>query len=41
MYTIFREVIPQKEKGKPLYFIFGFFGFTILIVIINVFSNVL
>ena len=41
MYTIFREVIPQKEKGKPLYFIIGFFGFTILIVIINLFSNVL
>ena len=41
MYTIFREVIPQKEKGKPLYFVIGFFGFTILIVIINLFTNIL
>lgn len=41
MYTIFREVIPQKEKGKPSYFLIGFFGFTILIVIINIFTNIL
>ncbi len=41
MYSIFREVIPQKEKGKSLYFLIGFFGFTVLIVIINIFTNIL
>ena len=41
MYTIFREVIPEKEKGKPLYFLIGFFGFTLLIVILNLFTNIL
>ena len=41
MYTIFREVIPQKEKGKPSYFLIGFSGFTTLIVIINIFTNIL
>lgn len=41
MYTIFREVIPQKEKGSSLYFLIGFFGFTILIVILDIYSSVI
>ena len=41
MYTIFREVIPEKEKGNSLYFLIGFFGFTILIVILNLYSSLI
>ena len=35
LYTIVREVIPEKEKGKPLYFLAGFIGFTVLIFILS------
>ena len=38
LYTIVREVIPEREKGKPLYFLIGVFGFTILILIIKYFQ---
>ncbi|MBY9004220.1 MAG: hypothetical protein KGD73_09640 [Candidatus Lokiarchaeota archaeon] len=41
MYTIFREVIPEKEKGNISYFLIGFFGYTILIIILNIFSSVI
>ncbi len=41
MYTIFREVIPEKEKGKIGFFLIGFFGYTVLIIIINIFSSVI
>ncbi|GAH65304.1 unnamed protein product, partial [marine sediment metagenome] len=41
LYTIVREVIPEKEKGKPLYFLIGFAGFTVVIFIINIFTNLL
>jgi zinc transporter ZupT len=34
LYTIVREVLPQKEKGNPLYFIIGFIGFTLVIIAI-------
>jgi zinc transporter ZupT len=30
LYRIVREVIPEKEKGKPIFFIIGIIGFTIL-----------
>ena len=35
LYTIVREVIPEKEKGKPLYFVAGFLGFTLIIIILS------
>ena len=41
LYTIVREVIPEKEKGKPLYFLIGFIGFTVVIFIINIFTSLL
>lgn len=41
LYVIVREVIPEKEKGNPLKFLIGLVGFAIIIVIINIFTNVL
>jgi len=41
LYAIVREVIPKKEKGKPLYFILGVLSFTILILIIKYMESVL
>jgi zinc transporter ZupT len=41
LYTVVREVIPEKEKGKPLYFLIGFVGFTVVIFIINIFTSLL
>ena len=35
LYTIVREVLPEKEKGNPLYFITGFIGFTLVIFAIT------
>jgi zinc transporter ZupT len=37
LYTIVREVIPEKEKGKPVYFIIGLTIFIILIILLNTF----
>ncbi|UCC18258.1 MAG: hypothetical protein JSV62_09070 [Promethearchaeota archaeon] len=41
LYIIVREVIPEKEKGDPLKFLIGLIGFAIVIIIINIFTNVL
>ncbi|MFX1571093.1 MAG: hypothetical protein ACFFCV_22365 [Promethearchaeota archaeon] len=41
LYVIVREVIPEKEKGNPLKFLIGLVGFTIVIIIINIFTDVL
>jgi len=41
LYTIVREVIPEKEKGKPIYFIIGASGFTIIIMLINIFTTLI
>ncbi|MFW9942990.1 MAG: hypothetical protein ACFFFT_18280 [Candidatus Thorarchaeota archaeon] len=41
LYIIVREVIPEKEKGDPIKFIIGVIGFTITIIIIKFFTNVL
>ncbi len=41
LYVIVREVIPEKEKGNPIKFLIGLIGFTIIIVLINIFTNVL
>jgi len=39
LYTIVREIIPEKEKGNPSYFLIGFVGFTIVIFIIDILTN--
>jgi len=39
LYTIVREVLPEKEKGNPLYFLSGFVGFTLVIFVINILTN--
>ncbi|MFX0075966.1 MAG: hypothetical protein ACFE96_11020 [Candidatus Hermodarchaeota archaeon] len=36
LYSIVREVLPEKEKGNPLYFIIGFVAFTVIILVISV-----
>jgi len=41
LYVIVREVIPEKEKGNPFKFLIGLIGFAIVIIIINIFTNVL
>ncbi|MFX0022713.1 MAG: hypothetical protein ACFE9S_10325 [Candidatus Hermodarchaeota archaeon] len=41
LYVIVREVIPEKEKGNPLKFLIGLVGFSIIIIIINVYTIVL
>ena len=41
LYTIVREVIPEKEKGKPIYFIMGALGFTVIIMFINIFTTLI
>jgi len=41
LYVIVREVIPEKEKGDPIKFLIGLIGFAVVIVIINIFTNVL
>ena len=41
LYTIVREVIPEKEKGKPIYFLIGAAGFTIIILLINIFTTLI
>ncbi|MHA1350917.1 MAG: hypothetical protein ACTSSC_03220 [Promethearchaeota archaeon] len=39
LYTVVREVIPEKEKGRPIYFLIGFVGFTIVIFVINILTH--
>jgi len=41
LYTVVREVIPEKEKGKPSYFLIGFVGFTLVIFVINILTNIM
>ncbi|UCC19502.1 MAG: hypothetical protein JSV62_15600 [Promethearchaeota archaeon] len=41
LYVIVREVIPEKEKGNPLKFLISLVGFAVIIIIINIFTNVL
>ena len=41
LYVIVREVIPEREKGKPLKFLIGLVGFSVIIIIINIFTNIL
>ncbi len=41
LYVIVREVIPEKEKGDPLKFLIGLLGFGVIIIVINIYTNVL
>ena len=41
LYTIVREVIPEKEKGNPIYFLLGAVGFTIIILFIKIFTTLI
>ncbi len=41
LYTIVREVIPEKEKGNPIYFLIGVVGFTVIIFIIRIFTTLI
>ncbi|MFW9894442.1 MAG: hypothetical protein ACFFD7_01400, partial [Candidatus Thorarchaeota archaeon] len=41
LYVIVREVIPEKEKGKPIKFLIGLVGFALIIIITNIFTSVL
>jgi zinc transporter ZupT len=39
LYSIVREIIPEKEKGKPLYFLIGASGFILFIYFIRIFTT--
>jgi len=39
LYIIVREVIPQEEKGRPYYFISGATIFILILIFIEIFSN--
>ncbi len=39
-YTIVREVIPETEKGNSLYFVLGVVVFSLLIIVLRVFTTV-
>jgi hypothetical protein len=41
LYTIVREVIPEKEKGNPLYFLIGSGGFILIIYLIRIFTTLI
>jgi len=41
LYIIVREVIPQEEKGRPYYFISGATIFILILIFIEIFSNIL
>ena len=41
LYTIVREVIPEKEKGNPIYFLIGVIGFTVIIFMIRIFTTLI
>ncbi len=41
LYTIVKEVMPEKEKGKPIYFLIGFIGFTMVVFILNIFTSLI
>ena len=41
LYTIVREIIPEKEKGKPSYFLIGFVGFTLVMFVINILTSLM
>jgi len=41
LYTIVREVIPEKEKGNPIYFLIGAIGFILIIYLIRIFTTLI
>jgi hypothetical protein len=40
LYTIIREVLPENESGRPLYFLLGIIVFLILIIAFESFSSI-
>lgn len=41
LYSIIRTVIPEKEKGNPLYFLIGVVGFSLIIFVIKISTSLL
>jgi zinc transporter ZupT len=41
LYSIVREVLPQKEKGNPLFFLLGVVGFAITVFVMNLFVSLI
>ena len=41
LYTIVREVLPEKEKGQPVYLLVGFIGFTAVIFAISIIKSLI
>ncbi|MFX1337527.1 MAG: hypothetical protein ACFFDK_02855 [Promethearchaeota archaeon] len=41
LYTIVREVIPEKEKGNPIYFLIGAVGFIVIIYLMRIFTTLI
>lgn len=41
LYAIVREILPEKEKGKPIKFITGFLGFSNVIFVFNIFFGLI
>ena len=39
LYTIIRKEFPEKEKGKPILFLLGVLGFTLFVLIFNLFEH--
>jgi hypothetical protein len=40
LYTIIREVLPENESGRPLYFLLGIILFLVIIIIVTSFSTI-
>jgi len=40
LYTIIREVLPENESGRPLYFLLGIFIFLLLIILFQTFTTI-
>ena len=39
LYTIVRYVIPEKEKGRPWFFLFSLIGFSIFVLLLKILLN--
>ena len=40
LYTIIREVLPENESGRPLYFLLGIIIFLVLVITFESFSSI-
>ncbi|MHA2130140.1 MAG: hypothetical protein ACW99L_09220, partial [Promethearchaeota archaeon] len=41
LYTIIREVLPENESGRPLYFLLGIIIFLVLVIVFESFSSII